>query len=893
MKNLCLLIAMLVMAISSHAAERLLFFAWNGTAQPLAHIWNKTTDIPYVEWNESAQNMTLISKGDNTPTVYAYKITSDVIFDRVIIHGEGSQSGDLTIPADNSIVYVTSADATFKNSTVVPNSTPKWSLYADIPSIDGKKWTDHEFKYVDGTATFQTGPITLKGVDKDAEFLIKLDKFDGTGTEPAWMHPDQTLTETNAVTCNPTGQYGVNGRIDLAPGTYRFVLDLSDLGKIKVSAVKEVSTIILDCTACAIYNQGPILYNVKKGGTSLYDSPIYMAYDAADGKWHSATDVDNEWLTGATVTFYTADGSELLSQEYNNQAEFTAPALESHPKISLIYSHLKNTYDIANGEELQIEPELYREGTHPSEKYSTPLIYTSASVKYAYVVTDPQGEVVVNQEPATQPYYPFKPTVAGVYTVKVTAEANGNTYTAYDTYPVYNSNAPANAPQTQSLRGATAVSSDKYYFWNALGWEQVACYRWKDNTNHEAEWPGLEVTAKNQEGLYELVKDPTYPNIIWNNNTGTQQTDDLTDGVSIEAGKIFAINGITNGKYTGSSVTYAPQEVTVYFNNTANWSNVYAYAYCGDLNSTINGVNHKYEYTASGHGNALTETTINGQTYYTFTYTSLQAGSDACSDIIVFSDGSDSNKTDVFNVVDGLIYSATGIDPNAPVGKRLNPATLSAKEEAFSISDITAEDGGTLHVNDWSLKYNKKLTVSGSDNRNLNVVYSWSKFEDRVYNNVSYDDNIPNGTETYDKSSDNNMVPYNDQPYNYCINYHPACYRVYMAYEGDAAAPASDGGINIMANVATANGTGDIYDGAAAVNGDLHTGAVYRVARTFTVDNVSDATTGVADITADDADNDAPVEYFNLNGQRINADNLTPGVYLRRQGSAVTKLHIR
>ena len=36
---------------------------------------------------------------------------------------------------------------------------------------------------------------------------------------------------------------------------------------------------------------------------------------------------------------------------------------------------------------------------------------------------------------------------------------------------------------------------------------------------------------------------------------------------------------------------------------------------------------------------------------------------------------------------------------------------------------------------------------------------------------------------------------------------------------------------------------------------------------------------------------DAPVEYYNLQGQRVNGD-LAPGIYIRRQGTTVTKVRI-
>ncbi len=47
---------------------------------------------------------------------------------------------------------------------------------------------------------------------------------------------------------------------------------------------------------------------------------------------------------------------------------------------------------------------------------------------------------------------------------------------------------------------------------------------------------------------------------------------------------------------------------------------------------------------------------------------------------------------------------------------------------------------------------------------------------------------------------------------------------------------------------------------------------------------------GVEDI---DADNDVEAEYYNLQGVRVAADELTPGLYIRRQGTSVTKVAIR
>lgn len=48
---------------------------------------------------------------------------------------------------------------------------------------------------------------------------------------------------------------------------------------------------------------------------------------------------------------------------------------------------------------------------------------------------------------------------------------------------------------------------------------------------------------------------------------------------------------------------------------------------------------------------------------------------------------------------------------------------------------------------------------------------------------------------------------------------------------------------------------------------------------------------GVEDVAVDNAT--APVEYFNLQGMKVGADNLTPGIYVRRQGRTVSKIVIR
>lgn len=53
----------------------------------------------------------------------------------------------------------------------------------------------------------------------------------------------------------------------------------------------------------------------------------------------------------------------------------------------------------------------------------------------------------------------------------------------------------------------------------------------------------------------------------------------------------------------------------------------------------------------------------------------------------------------------------------------------------------------------------------------------------------------------------------------------------------------------------------------------------------------TEGTSGITDVPVDNSN--APVEYFNIQGMRINADNLTPGIYIRRQGTDVRKVLVK
>ena len=65
----------------------------------------------------------------------------------------------------------------------------------------------------------------------------------------------------------------------------------------------------------------------------------------------------------------------------------------------------------------------------------------------------------------------------------------------------------------------------------------------------------------------------------------------------------------------------------------------------------------------------------------------------------------------------------------------------------------------------------------------------------------------------------------------------------------------------------------------------------YENVRFYCKENVAVDNSGVADIVI--ADENAPVEFYNLNGVRVNSDNLVPGLYIRRKGAKASKIIVR
>lgn len=313
-----------------------------------------------------------------------------------------------------------------------------------------------------------------------------------------------------------------------------------------------------------------------------------------------------------------------------------------------------------------------------------------------------------------------------------------------------------------------------------------------------------------------------------------------------------------------------PVEYTFYFDNsTSKWSKPMAYVW-------DEGASNK-EYLGSYGGTAMTSTGKDNLYKISFTYT----GTTASGLKVIFNDNgaTSGNKTGNLKLVNGHVYKADGshteyVDiPDIPDPEKLIPQNPNPE---FYLSEMEDLGGGELTVggSSWG-KYHTHLSLTAEEGAHQTGVhqkvnYSWAKFEDWISGTSSYDD-IVSGGKTKAEWSDNHLVSGNTDPHHYCMNWHPAYYRVYKTSETE--------------NLRTA---------VSGSQGNVHRTHATRVARTVPVTKVSGTTTGVEDIATDNAqDSNAPVEYYNINGQKVSGESLVPGVYIRRQGNTATKVYVK
>ena len=149
--------------------------------------------------------------------------------------------------------------------------------------------------------------------------------------------------------------------------------------------------------------------------------------------------------------------------------------------------------------------------------------------------------------------------------------------------------------------GASAASGDVIYARLNNGWSQVYCYMWNSDSDNNAAWPGVKMTAASESGVYTYTLPKDFKNIIFNNGSGGSgnQTNDLVYTGNGGNGKIYDLksgswsvydNGgdtpvqpttPTTATTATTPTTPATGGITVYLKNSAGWSSPNCYMWNG------------------------------------------------------------------------------------------------------------------------------------------------------------------------------------------------------------------------------------------------------------------------------------------------------------------------
>lgn len=248
--------------------------------------------------------------------------------------------------------------------------------------------------------------------------------------------------------------------------------------------------------------------------------------------------------------------------------------------------------------------------------------YTSSSGSIVYTERGTTGVVLANLSGAGYVEVPAHTMASGTYVDQV----SGNTFTvsngtikgtigsADGIAVVYNGGTPiittptpspsTTTPVTTTTPSVTTspvVTTDCIFANNAAGWDNVYIYMWNNSNDTNASWPGVKMTnLGNNIWSYQMTK--SYANVIFNNGTGTQTADLVSQG----AGYMYNNSTGSWSQYATSptpSASVAPSESAtpdtykVYCRNTAGWSNVYCYMWNSSSDSIGSwpGVQMKYE----------------------------------------------------------------------------------------------------------------------------------------------------------------------------------------------------------------------------------------------------------------------------------------------------------
>ncbi len=290
---------------------------------------------------------------------------------------------------------------------------------------------------------------------------------------------------------------------------------------------------------------------------------------------------------------------------------------------------------------------------------------------------------------------------------------------------------------------ASAATGDTIYVRLNNGWSQVYCYMWTEGSGNNQDWPGTQMTATGESGVYSYKVTGDFNMIIFNNGSGGSgnQTSNLTYTGNGGDGKIYDLSAGSWSQYVQptssatqpSSSSSGSDGITVYFKNTDNWAQPKCYMW----NSTSD--------NNSWPGQDMVSV---GDGVWSFTSSKAYAN-------CIFDNGNSGtgNQTDNLTAMDGQIYDYSTktwsvysagplkvqsytADPSSGIytGMEVNLTAQATSAEGivsykFSVNGTVIRDFATgttttwtpIAAGDYTITFDFKDTANNTESRTLSV----------------------------------------------------------------------------------------------------------------------------------------------------------------------------
>jgi hypothetical protein len=725
-------------------------------------------------------------------------------------------------------------------------------------------------------------------------------------------------------------------------GTYDFTLDMNNLSDIKLKASEFVP---YDIYLPGKYNGWDHTKDSSKFTYNKYNNSYYIYVDdltkdkAGDTNDGFKVYIKGTWLRNSSVindltkpiSLVSSDGSNIPTKDLTSVKIVLTNVTASSATLTFEEYSPKNVFTVKVGD-ASYELTDRKDGT-----YKTTLIKNvdaNSTAEVERVNNDPEHNINVSQTLSTTAQTIASDLSDVVFTLTYKNDRDA-TLSIEKITPWLGRKAKAKESVKSARRADSSEessdesSTDSYEAVTALTYDEESRKYTASNVTLETGYDykiGTLSDTNNKTVTFDdgvnigLSSDSESTTLDTSNNTLS-----LSGLVNDENSQPFSVSTTVTTSLTTASVTGTTIDVTGDITESTDNDNVKIIpSYFGDYNIANLDKAGSLQFAAE-----LTDNDKLAHTYYDYYTYTFNLYKDGVTEAVATQTGTQPYiQWTPSNIADEGDYTL-----KVSIKGRDESTTYNSSYTFKVLNDTENKDGfylGNMEHTSES-QYCGRLKVDANDTNNQEVIYSWAKFENYVFTNtknekssyantdiVKADNNTKDRIWAREYNSDNATVKSNDGTYHDAICFNPSYYRLYMYVvdktsdnsesdevtedsESEAASKVTEL-LNKRYEIGTVTDTDkqELVDAINALYSDNDHGVQGKVnyggtivCRTSEVINYTGSTTSVADMIFGESEVDAPVEYYNLNGVKMNSEDLAPGLYIMRRGDKSAKVLIK